>query len=112
MKAVLIKKHGSAETLEYTDFPKPEPKPGQVLAKIKATSVNWVDVLIRNGYPGLQLELPHIPGGDIVGEVEQVTEGCEGVEVGDRIIAMPQPHTIQLMIWYRKKAGRKIVIWL
>ncbi len=83
MKAVLFHKHGGPEVLEYTDFPTPEPKAGEVLIKLRAASLNRVDVTVRSGWPGLKLELPHINGADGAGEVAALGEGVRDVQVGD-----------------------------
>ncbi len=69
MKAVLFHQHGGPEVLKYTDFPTPEPKPGEALVRLRAAALNRVDVFVRNGWPGLKLEMPHIPGADGAGEI-------------------------------------------
>ncbi|HLO32489.1 MAG TPA: zinc-binding dehydrogenase [Anaerolineales bacterium] len=69
MKAVLFRRHGGPEVLEYTDFPTPEPKPGEALIRLHAAALNRVDVMVRNGWPGLKLEMPHINGADGAGEI-------------------------------------------
>src|SRR6266508_3462735 len=90
MKAVLFRKHGGPEVLEYTDFPTPEPKPGEALIRLHAAALNRMDVMVRNGWPGLKLELPHINGADGAGEVVSILsplpsgEGS-GVRVGDKV---------------------------
>lgn len=89
MKAVLFRQHGGPEVLEYTDFPTPEPKPGEVLVRLKAAALNRMDVMVRNGWPGLKLELPHINGADGAGEVAALGEGAEGFEVGDPVVINP-----------------------
>jgi NADPH:quinone reductase-like Zn-dependent oxidoreductase len=95
MKAVLFHQHGGPEVLEYADFPTPEPKPGEALVRLRAAALNRVDVFVRNGWAGLKLEMPHIPGADGAGEVVALpplsspptlggTEG--GLKVGDRVV--------------------------
>lgn len=69
MKAVLFNRHGGPEVLEYTDFPTPEPKPGEALVRLHAAALNRMDVMVRNGWPGIKLELPHINGADGAGVV-------------------------------------------
>ena len=91
MKAVLFREHGGPEVLEYTDFPTPEPKPGEVLIRLRAAALNRVDVTVRNGWPGLKLELPHINGADGAGEVvttnSPLPEGeGSGVRAGDHVV--------------------------
>ena len=53
MKANLFRQHGGPEVLEYSDFPTPEPKPGEVLVRLRAAALNRMDVMVRNGWPGL-----------------------------------------------------------
>ena len=69
MKATLFRQHGGPAVLEYTDFPAPEPKPGEALVRVRAAVLNRVDVMVRNGWPGLKLDLPHINGADGAGEI-------------------------------------------
>jgi NADPH:quinone reductase-like Zn-dependent oxidoreductase len=69
MKAIFFHTHGEADVLEYGDFPTPEVKPGQALIRLRAAALNRVDVLVRRGWAGLKLELPHIPGADGAGEI-------------------------------------------
>jgi NADPH:quinone reductase-like Zn-dependent oxidoreductase len=91
MKTVLFHQHGGPEVLQYVDFPTPEPKPGEALVRLRAAALNRMDVFVRNGWPGLKLELPHINGADGAGEVAAIgaplPEGEEpGVRVGDRVV--------------------------
>jgi NADPH:quinone reductase-like Zn-dependent oxidoreductase len=96
MKVVLFRKHGGPEVLEYTDFPIPEPKPGEALIRLHAAALNRMDVMVRNGWAGLNLEMPHINGADGAGEVVALGtlhpftplpmgEGT-GVREGDRVV--------------------------
>lgn len=89
MKAVLFRRHGGPEVLEYTDFLTPEPKPGEALVRLHAAALNRMDVMVRNGWQGLKLEMPHINGADGAGEVvafgEQTGE-TRGLEIGDPVV--------------------------
>src|ERR1044071_7451921 len=82
MKAVLFRQHGGPEVLEYADFPTPEPKPGEALIRLQAAALNRMDVMVRNGWPGLRLELPHINGADGAGEVIAFGDGRSEIETG------------------------------
>ena len=86
MKAVLFQEHGGPEVLQYTDFPTPEPKSGEALVKLRAASLNHMDVTVRNGWPGLKLELPHIDGADGAGEVVSLGAGVQDIQVGDHVV--------------------------
>lgn len=90
MKAIILNENGAADKLIYTtDFPVPEIMPDETLVNIKATSINRADLVIRNGYPGLSLNFPHIPGGDITGIVEKTGSGVNDFKPGDRVISWP-----------------------
>jgi NADPH:quinone reductase-like Zn-dependent oxidoreductase len=92
MKTTLFRQHGGPEVLEYTDFPTPEPKPGEALVRLHAAALNRVDVMVRNGWPGLKLELPHINGADGAGEIVALNSPLqmyafgEGLGVGSRVV--------------------------
>ena len=77
MKAVLFHQHGGPEVLEYTDFPTPEPGAGEVLVRLKAAALNRLDLWVRQGWPGIKLAYPHIPGADGAGEVAALGEGVK-----------------------------------
>ena len=86
MKAVLFRQHGGPEVLEYADFPTPEPKPGEALIRLHAAALNRMDVLVRNGWPGLNLELPHINGADGAGEVVAFGSETSELKIGDHVV--------------------------
>ncbi len=85
MKTVLFRQHGGPEVLEYTEFPKPEPRAGEVLIRLRAAALNRMDVMARNGWPGLKLELPHINGADGAGEIAALGNDVAGFKIGDRV---------------------------
>ena len=86
MKAVLFHQHGGPEVLEYTDFPTPEPKPGEALIRLRAAALNRMDVLVRNGWPGLKLDMPHINGADGAGEIAEINGDFTDFKPGDRVV--------------------------
>jgi NADPH:quinone reductase-like Zn-dependent oxidoreductase len=92
MKAVLFRRHGGPEVLEYAEFPTPEPKPGEALIRLHAAALNRMDVMVRNGWPGLKLEMPHINGADGAGEIVSLS-GAQSkraedatLKVGDHVV--------------------------
>ncbi|MBK8784213.1 MAG: zinc-binding dehydrogenase [Anaerolineales bacterium] len=89
MKTTLFHQHGGPEVLEYTDFPTPEPKVGEVLVRIHAAALNRMDVFVRNGWPGLKLELPHINGADGAGEIAALGSDVSGFSTGERVVINP-----------------------
>lgn len=86
MKAVYFHQHGGPEVLEYGEIPTPEPGPGEVSVHLKAAALNRLDIWTRDGWPGIKLEYPHIPGADGAGEVAEVGEGVTGWKTGDRVV--------------------------
>lgn len=86
MKAILFHSHGGPDVLEYADFPDPQPKPGEVLIRLRAAALNRVDIFVRVGWAGLKLEYPHIPGADGAGEIASIGEGVIEFQIGDRVV--------------------------
>jgi len=89
MKAVIFRKHGGPEVLEYTDVEDPRPKANEVLVKVKACALNHLDLFVRTGLPGIQIPLPHILGSDISGVVSEVGDLVSWVKPGDEVIVQP-----------------------
>ena len=86
MRAVLFHEHDPADVLRLvTDHPVPEPGPGEVRIHVKAAALNYLDIWVRNGWPGIRLSYPHIPGADAAGVIDAVGEGVAGWSVGDRV---------------------------
>ncbi|MFG0286609.1 MAG: zinc-dependent alcohol dehydrogenase family protein [Rhodopirellula sp. JB044] len=87
MRAMLIKTYGKDSEFELSDVATPEVKPGHVLVKIAASSVNTVDTMIRNMGKDLPLspDTPAILGMDFAGTVEAVGEGVDDYAVGDEV---------------------------
>ena len=86
MKTILFHQHGGPEVLEYTDFPTPEPGPGQVLVRLKAAALNRLDLWVRTGWAGIRLVYPHIPGADGAGEVVGLGPGVVRFKPGERVV--------------------------
>ncbi|WP_135302088.1 zinc-binding dehydrogenase [Haloarcula amylovorans] len=85
MQAVQFDAHGDRDVLEYGEFPDPECGPQEVLVDIKAASLNHLDIHTRRGLPGIDLDMPHIPGSDGAGVVTEVGEAITRFEPGDRV---------------------------
>jgi NADPH:quinone reductase-like Zn-dependent oxidoreductase len=87
MKAVRIHQFGGPEVLQYEDIPDPQLRKDQVLVRVKACSLNHLDIWVRKGLPGVQL--PHIPGSDIAGEVVEAGEYITWVKAGQKVLVAP-----------------------
>lgn len=86
MKAVILKQHGGPEVLEYKDHPTPVPGAGQVLVRLHAAALNRMDLWVRQGWPGIKLEYPHILGADGAGEIAALGPGIVDWVVGARVV--------------------------
>ena len=85
----MIYEHGGRDKLVLDDVPDPTPSRGEILLRVKAVGLNYLDVFVRRGMPGLPIDLPRISGGDIAGEVAALGEGVHSVEVGQRLLIDP-----------------------
>jgi NADPH2:quinone reductase len=83
MRAIQVEKTGGPEALELVDIPTPQPKPGEVLVRVGASGVNFIDTYFREGrYPA---ELPFTPGQEAAGTVEKLGDGVTGFAEGDNV---------------------------
>lgn len=89
MKTILFHQHGSADVLEYSNYPTPDPGPGQVQVRLKSAALNHLDIWVRKGWPGLKVEYPHIPGADGAGLITALGEGVENWSIGERVVINP-----------------------
>jgi alcohol dehydrogenase len=90
MKAVVLKQHGTIDSLEYvSDFPDPQVIAGHVVIRVRATSFNYHDIFTVRGMPGIKVPMPMIIGLDIAGEVVEVGAGVDGWQPGDRVLVNP-----------------------
>jgi NADPH:quinone reductase len=87
MKAVYLTETGSPEVLRFGELPEPSIGPTDVLIRVRACSLNRLDVFTREGSHGTRITPPHVLGGDVAGEVVRVGEGVDGFRPGDQVIA-------------------------
>jgi len=88
MKALVIERFGEPNTFEIADVPMPEVVSGHVLIRVAATSVNPVDLKIREGaIADMAPEFPAILHGDVAGAIAAVGEGVNHFSVGDEVYA-------------------------
>lgn len=87
MKAMIINTYGSNDSFQLAQVDKPQVKPGHVLIKIAASSVNTVDTMIKSMGSDLPFSptTPAILGMDFAGVVEEVGEGVSRFAVGDEV---------------------------
>jgi len=87
MKAVFFREHGGE--IQYGDLPAPELGLGEALVELEAVSLNHVELYTWEGWPGLELEMPHVPGADGAGRVVEVGPQVTQFAVGDRVVINP-----------------------
>ncbi|MFZ0200910.1 MAG: zinc-binding dehydrogenase [Candidatus Sulfotelmatobacter sp.] len=87
MEAVRIHQFGGPEVLSYEEIPDPPLRKDQVMVRVRACSLNHLDIWVRKGLPGVKL--PHILGSDIAGEVAEVGEYVSGFKPGQRVLVAP-----------------------
>jgi NADPH:quinone reductase-like Zn-dependent oxidoreductase len=88
VKTLLSHEPGGPETLRLSDVPDPEPRPGELLVRVRACAINYPDVLIIEDKYQFRPPRPFAPGGEVAGEVVAVGEGVTGWQAGDRLIAV------------------------
>lgn len=88
MHAIVVERHGDASVLEWRDVPDPRPGPGEVTIRVSATSVNFADIMRRNGgYRGGPP--PFTPGLDCTGTIAAVGADVTDLRPGQRVAAFP-----------------------
>jgi NADPH2:quinone reductase len=86
MKAIQIHETGGPEVLTLADLPIPEPGPGQVLIRVEAVGVNFIEVYFRNGV--YKAALPLTLGSEAAGTVEELGPGVTGFAAGDAVASV------------------------
>jgi len=83
MRAIQVSMTGGPEVLELVELSVPVPAVGQVLVKIEAAGVNFIDTYLREGR--YVVALPFVPGQEAAGVVAGLGEGVSGFKIGDRV---------------------------
>lgn len=86
MKAIQIQEIGGPEVLRTLDLPIPSPGPGQVLIRVEAVGVNFVEIYFRKGV--YKATLPFTPGTEAAGTVEEVGPGVSGFATGEAVASV------------------------
>jgi NADPH:quinone reductase-like Zn-dependent oxidoreductase len=89
MKALYFDEHGELDVVKFGDVPDPKPGPGEVLVRVRACALNFLDIWVRRGWPGLKLEMPHWCGADVAGEIVELGENVADWKVGQRVVVDP-----------------------
>jgi len=86
MKAIQIRAAGGPEVLELAELPIPVPGPGQVLIRIEAIGVNFIEIYFRKGT--YKAALPLTPGSEAAGTIEELGSGVNGFKIGDMVASV------------------------
>ena len=90
MRAWQVRELGEpSAVLAEVEAPTPEPGPGEVRIDVTAAALNFPDVLLCRGEYQLKPELPFTPGSEVAGTVSALGDGVEGLELGERVLAIP-----------------------
>lgn len=81
--AIVAREPGGPEVLELAETGRPAPGPGQLLIKVAAAGVNFIETYQRSGM--YQVPFPFTPGSEAAGTVEEIGEGVENFTVGSRV---------------------------
>ena len=90
MQAVIVDEPGDIKATRLGTMPSPSPGPDEVLIDIKATAVNYVDLLVIAGKYQFRPECPFIPGKAPAGVVAATGDRVDRCKVGDRVLAMAE----------------------
>ena len=86
MKAIQINETGGPEVLKLAELPIPQPGPGQVLIRVEAVGVNFIEIYFRKGI--YKAALPLTPGSEAAGTVEELGPGVTGFTTGDAVASV------------------------
>jgi NADPH:quinone reductase len=87
MRSYRVHEHGDPASMKIEDIPAPSPETGQMLVDVRASGINFPDVLVVSGAYQLLPPRPFTPGKDFAGIVRAVGEGVTGYAPGDRIMS-------------------------
>lgn len=91
MRAAIVRQFGTpSEVTTIADLPRPTPGKGEVLLRVKAVSMNYVDLVVISGRYQFKPPLPFTPGKGPAGIIEAVGEGVTAWKPGDRVLAMAE----------------------
>jgi NADPH:quinone reductase len=99
MRVIEVASRGGPEVLALAERPAPQPGPGQVVAKVAAAGVNYMDIYQREGVGGYRPDLPFVTGGEGAGTVIATGPDVTGLTVGDRVAWVgPGSYAEQVML--------------
>ena len=88
MKAVRFHEYGGPDRLVYEEVPAPVPGEGELRIRVRACAINRVDLDLRSGVARFPLNLPHILGTEVAGDIESIGASVSGLGLGDRVTSL------------------------
>ena len=93
MRAIVVREYGGPGVLRLEELPDPVPGPGELLVRVAAAGVQYIETMTRTGTlgglsPVAPRELPWIPGREVAGEVAAVGEGVDAGWLGSRVAGL------------------------
>ncbi|MFI5372125.1 MAG: zinc-binding dehydrogenase [Candidatus Eisenbacteria bacterium] len=89
MRAMVFERVGGPEVLEMREVADPVCAADEVVVSVRACGMNHLDLWVRSGSLGLEVEMPHILGCDVVGVAAKVGDGVRHVKPGDKVLVLP-----------------------
>ncbi len=89
MRAIVCESFDSPEGLAVSEVETPEPAANQVLIKIEATGLGYVDALMVAGLYQIKPPLPFVPGNEVAGVIEAAGDDIKHLRAGQRVLATP-----------------------
>ena len=95
MKAIQITEHGNSEVLKVSNINEPRCVDSKIKVRIKSSSVNHLDIWVRNGLKGLPIKLPLILGSDGAGTIVEIGKNINKFNIGDDVVIQPGTFNIE-----------------
>ncbi|MFP6803247.1 MAG: alcohol dehydrogenase catalytic domain-containing protein, partial [Pseudomonadales bacterium] len=89
MRAIVCESFASPDSLEIHEIQQPVPEPNQVLIKVEATGLGYVDALTVAGLYQIKPTLPFVPGNEVSGIIERAGDKVKHLRQGQRVLATP-----------------------
>ena len=86
MNAIQIQTTGGPEVLQLAELPIPVPGPGQVLIRVEAVGVNFIEIYFRKGQ--YKATMPLVPGSEAAGTIEELGSGVTGLKPGEMVASV------------------------
>jgi NADPH:quinone reductase-like Zn-dependent oxidoreductase len=94
MRVLEVREPFGIDSLMFVERPRPEPRAGEVLIRMRALSLNYRDLLVVDGVNRWRAQEPRVPASDGAGDVVGIGDGVTRVKVGDRVAPIFYPHWI------------------